>query len=213
MVWAVKTCVSCCLLPFLMASRAFVLVFFSAKMNRRVETRFNFLCFTTGSRNRKVEMLLKFPQIFEAAQCVLDRKKKIHPNNSLFHTKSTWKPAQWSYVVWENSIWFWDWCSCCLANLKSLYKVWVSSGRLVSVSGQMYLHEQFMHQRVPFGENMPCSSPRDFAVRPHTQHWYASSCFPPSIQLVTGMQNPLAVQSLHEWYVPGTGQHCTLCCW
>lgn len=43
--------------------------------------------------------------------------------------------------------------------LKSLSKVWVSLGTLVSVRGQVYLHEQFMHQRVPFGENLPRSSP------------------------------------------------------
>lgn len=65
----------CFLLCIALSQRAFVLVFFSAKMNRRVENSFDFLCLTTGSRNRKVEMLLKFHQIFEAAQCFLDYKK------------------------------------------------------------------------------------------------------------------------------------------
>lgn len=51
--------------------------------------------------------------------------------------------------------------------LKSSSNVWVSVGRLVSVRGQMYLHEQFMHPRVPFGENLPRSSPGASAVCPH----------------------------------------------
>lgn len=75
-VWAVKTCFLLCIAR---CQRALVLVFFSAKMNRQVENRFDFLCFTTGSRNRKVETLLKFSQIFEAAQCFfLTLKKNIN---------------------------------------------------------------------------------------------------------------------------------------
>lgn len=58
-VWAVKMCFLLCVA---LSQRAFVLVFFSAKMNRRVENRFYFLCFTTVSRNRNVEMLLKSPK-------------------------------------------------------------------------------------------------------------------------------------------------------
>jgi len=66
----------CLLLYIALSQRVFVLVFFSAEMNRWMENRCDFLCFTTGSRNRKVERLLKSPQIFEAAQCFLDYKKK-----------------------------------------------------------------------------------------------------------------------------------------
>lgn len=53
----------CFLLCNALSQRAFVFVLFRAKMNKQVD----FLSFTTGSRNREVQMLLKNPCVFEAA--------------------------------------------------------------------------------------------------------------------------------------------------
>lgn len=81
------------MLPFLSGH----LRLFSTKMNRGVENRFDFLCSSTGSRNRKVEMLLKSPKSLRLHYVFMTMKKlKFNSNNCLFHMKSTWKPTQWS---------------------------------------------------------------------------------------------------------------------
>lgn len=153
--WAVKTGVSCGVLPFVKGQLC--LFSFLQRWTGEWKTDLIFFALLLLALGTKSWHTVKIPSNLWGCTVFFWLLKKLtfHPNNCLFHIKGTWKPAQWSggvcceqregkqhlvvrlVLFWSCKHWWGGARLLCLSGAFKWELWWIRAGQVGGVTGDL----------------------------------------------------------------------------